>query len=187
LGFDTTAKLDFEIMNMTPIWEREEIVAHTACLIRSLQHWTGRELLPGISEPRDLSRICFESPFVLVSHGTQADPILNYGNQAALTLWDITWEELTRMPSRLTAEAPNREERARLLEQVTRDGFIDNYSGVRISKSGRRFVISQATVWNLVSLDGAACGQAAMFNDWRYLDESSDLLLNSLGRNQSLM
>ena len=155
---------------MSPLWERKEIVAHTECLACSLRHWTGRELFPGVSDLQELSRRCFEAPFVLVSHGTQADPILNYGNQAALTLWDISWEELTQMPSRLTAEAPNREERARLLERVTRDGFIDNYSGVRIGRTGRRFLITQATVWNLLSPDGAACGQAAMFSDWTYLD-----------------
>jgi len=159
-------------MNTTTFWEREEIIAHMECLARSLKHWTGRELMPGVSDLRDLSRRCFEAPFVLVSHGTEADPILNYGNDSALALWDVTWEELTRMPSRLTAEAPNREERACLLERVTRDGFIDNYSGVRIGRTGRRFVISQATVWNLLSPDGVACGQAAMFSDWAFLNSS---------------
>ena len=59
-----------------------------------------------------------EQPFVLVAHGTEADPVLNYGNATALALWEMSWEELTRTPSRLTAEAPNREERARLLATV---------------------------------------------------------------------
>ena len=81
----------------------------------------------------------------------------------------MTWEELTRTPSRLTAEAPNREERARLLEAVTRNGFIDNYSGVRISKTGRRFRIDRATVWNLLTPAGQPCGQAAMFDQWVFL------------------
>jgi hypothetical protein len=76
---------------------------------------------------------------------------------------------LTRTPSRLTAEAPNREERARLLEVVTKRGFIDDYSGVRISKSGRRFKISRATVWNLVSENGEPHGQAATFSDWKFI------------------
>lgn len=154
------------------IWERNELVAHTECLAHSLRHWTGRELLPGISDPRELARRVFAAPFVLVSHGTEADPILNYGNRSSLELWDISWEELTRMPSRLTAEAPNREERARLLERVTRDGFIADYSGVRIGRTGRRFRIAQATVWNLLTPDGAACGQAAMFSEWTFLDGS---------------
>ena len=154
---------------MTAVWEQEDIIAHTECLARSLRHWTGRELLPGVADRRELSQRVFEAPFVLVSHGTEADPVLNYGNQSALGLWDISWDELTRMPSRLTAEAPNREERARLLERVTRDGFIDDYSGVRIARSGRRFRISRATVWNLLSQDGKPCGQAAMFSEWEYV------------------
>lgn len=151
-------------------WDRSDVIAHVECLIRSLRHWTGRDLAPGLSEPLEQARHLFHAPFVLVSHGTEADPILNYGNAAALTLWDISWDEFTRMPSRLTAEAPNREERARLLERVTRDGFIADYSGVRIGKTGRRFRIDQATVWNLITPDGLPCGQAAMFAEWTFLD-----------------
>ena len=151
------------------IWKNDIVVAHTTCLARSLKHWTGRELLPGVSDPLELAQKVFRAPFVLVSHGTQADPILNYGNRAALELWEMSWDELTQTPSRFTAEAPNREERARLLEQVTRQGFIDDYSGVRISKTGKRFRIAQATVWNLITGDGKPCGQAAMFDRWDYL------------------
>ncbi|MDF3058619.1 MAG: hypothetical protein K0R17_2834 [Rariglobus sp.] len=151
-------------------WTTPEIITHSECLIRSLAHWTGRDLAPGIAGPRERTRFLFEAPFVLVAHGTEADPILNYGNRAALTLWDTTWDELTRMPSRLTAEAPNREERARLLERVTRDGFIADYSGIRIGRTGRRFCIAEATVWNLLTSDGQPCGQAAMFNTWTFLD-----------------
>jgi hypothetical protein len=156
--------------SLADIWDREAVIAHTECLARSLRHWTGRDLMRGVSDPRELSRRVFEAPFVLVSHGTEADPVLNYGNRSALVLWDVSWDELTRMPSRLTAEAPNREERARLLDRVTRHGFIADYSGVRISRTGRRFRITQATVWNLLSPDGIACGQAAMFNDWTFVD-----------------
>jgi len=152
------------------IWEGDEVVAHVECLDRSLRHWTGRGLLNGVIDTRGLSRSVFEAPFVVVSHGTEADPVLNYGNRAALELWEISWDELIRMPSRLTAEAPSREERARLLERVTREGFVGDYAGVRIGKSGRRFRIAAATVWNLITPEGVHCGQAAMFRDWTFLD-----------------
>jgi len=125
--------------------------------------------LAGASATPDFARAIFEAPFVLVSHGTQRDPILNYGNSAALAMWEMTWEELTRTPSRLTAEAPDRAERARLLQTVTERGFIDDYSGIRISKTGRRFRIARATVWNLLSEEGKPCGQAAMFDRWDFL------------------
>jgi MEKHLA domain len=154
---------------MDSIWETDFVIAHTQILARSFKKWTGRELLPGNFSARELAQKVFEAPFVVVSHGTEADPILNYGNAAALALWEMSWDEFTRTPSRLTAEMPNREERARLLEIVTKQGFIDDYSGIRISKTGRRFRINRATVWNLFAEDDQPCGQAAMFERWNWL------------------
>ena len=151
------------------VWKDPSIIARTQIMARSLKHWMGRDLPPGNFPPEELAEKVFHAPFVLVSHGTEADPVLNYGNAAALALWEMSWAELTRTPSRLTAEAPNREERARLLAAVTERGFIDDYSGVRISKTGRRFRIAQATVWNLLDEHGDASGQAAMFEQWEFL------------------
>jgi hypothetical protein len=154
---------------MNDIWPAASVAAQTQIIARSLKHWTSRDLLPGDFSPAEFSEKIFHAPFVLVSHGTEADPVLNYGNAAALALWEMSWAELTRTPSRLTAEAPNREERARLLVAVTASGFIDNYSGIRVSKTGRRFRIAPATVWNLLSESGQPCGQAAMFAHWEFL------------------
>lgn len=154
---------------MNAIAQTDFAISHTLCLAHSFKKWTGRDLLEGNFSPAELAEKFFGAPFVLVSHGTQADPVLNYGNRAALALWEMSWDEFTRTPSRLTAEAPRREERARLLEAVTRNGFIDNYSGIRISKTGRRFEIFRATVWNLVSGAGEPCGQAATFFEWKFL------------------
>jgi hypothetical protein len=154
---------------MNSPWQTDFVIAHTQILARSLKHWTSRDLLPGNFSAAELAERIFHAPFVLVSHGIEADPVLNYGNASALALWEMSWAELTRTPSRLTAEAPNREERARLLAAVTARGFIDDYSGVRISKTGRRFKISRATVWNLLTEDHKPCGQAAMFGEWEFL------------------
>jgi len=144
-------------------------MTHSFILARSFKHWTDRELVPGAGSPAEMSRAVFEAPFVVVSHGTELDPVLNYGNRAALQLWEMSWDELTVTPSRFTAEPPNREERARLLEAVAQRGYIRDYSGVRISKSGQRFRILEATVWNLITLDGKICGQAALFDRWERL------------------
>ena len=76
------------------------------------------------------------------------------------------------MPSRLTAEAPNQAERARLLAEVAVRGFIDDYSGVRIARTGQRFLIEQATVWNLLNDRGQRCGQAATFREWRFVADA---------------
>jgi hypothetical protein len=159
----------FTIAPVNKIWQSAAAVAQTQILARSLKHFTQRDLLPGNFSPPELAEKIFHAPFVVVSHGTEADPVLNFGNAAALALWEMSWTEFTRTPSRLTAEAPDREERARLLAAVTEHGFIDDYSGVRISKSGRRFRIAQATVWNLLTEAGQPCGQAAMFREWELL------------------
>jgi hypothetical protein len=151
---------------MNTIWQSPSVLAQTQLIARNLKHWTGRDLLPGDFAEAEFAEKVFHAPFVLVSHGIEADPVLNYGNQAALALWEMSWAELTRTPSRLTAEAPNREERVRLLAEVTARGFIDDYSGIRISKSGRRFRIAQATVWNLLDGRKMYAGQAAMFSRW---------------------
>ena len=103
---------------------------------------------------------------MVVSHLDSDDPILNYGNRQALDLWEMTWEEFTATPSRLTAEPVNRDERARMLRQVTARGFVDDYRGVRISRTGRRFLVERATVWNVVDGDGNRRGQAAAFSRW---------------------
>ncbi|MFM2082202.1 MAG: hypothetical protein RL380_893 [Verrucomicrobiota bacterium] len=138
-------------------------------LARSHRHFTGRELLAGRGDGRPFAEQLWHAPLIIVAHGLEADPILNYGNAAALALWEMTWAEFTRTPSRLTAEAPVRAERARLLAAVTQRGFVDDYSGIRIAKSGRRFRIARATVWNLIAPDGAPRGQAATFGAWEFL------------------
>lgn len=158
-------------MNPSEPWYLPDAVARVGEISRSLTHWTGRELIPGAASlaADEQARRVFEAPFVLVSHGTEADPVLNYGNRTALALWELSWEALTRMPSRYTAEAPNREERARLLETVRRQGYIADYSGVRVASTGRRFRIRQALVWNVLDAAGGPAGQAALFDHWEFL------------------
>ena len=145
-------------------------VQHAERLRRSFHALTGRDLIDPALSPEAAAEALFHASFVILSHGAAPDPILTYGNLTALNLFAVTWEELIQMPSRLTAEAPNRAERARLLAQVTARGFIDDYSGVRISHTGQRFLIERATVWNLTDMEGKHCGQAAMFQAWRPVD-----------------
>jgi len=78
----------------------------------------------------------------------------------------MSWDELTRTPSRLTAEPVHRDERARLPAPTREHGFVDDYSGIRISKTGRRFRIEQAIVWNLTDATGKHRGHAATFDRW---------------------
>ena len=138
-------------------------------MLDSFRQFVGRELIPRTGDPHEDARIVFEAPFVVVSHGRQADPVLNYGNRTALTLWEMDIPTLTSTPSRLTAEPMHRDERAQLMARAARDGFVDDYRGIRISSSGRRFLIEQAIVWNLFDAAGKRVGQAATFSSWKWL------------------
>lgn len=154
---------------MPPVHPNLELCVHTDLILDSYRRLTGRALLDPDPPPAERVEALFTAPLVVVSHGTEADPLLNYGNRLALELWDMTWLELIGTPSRLTAEPARREERERLLERVALFGFIDDYSGVRVSKTGRRFRIDRATVWNLSDRAGDYLGQAAAFSQWVFL------------------
>jgi PAS domain-containing protein len=106
------------------------------------------------------------APFVVLAHNTDADPRFIYANTAAQACFGYDWDEFMTLPSRLSAEEGLREKRQAALETVARDGFIADYSGIRIAKSGRRFRISGAVIWQLIDEDGVLRGQAAMFSDW---------------------
>ena len=110
-----------------------------------------------------------ETKQVILAHDNSDDPKVFYANDNALKLWEMDLKEILGMPSRLTAEAPEREARAKFLEEVQRKGFIENYSGIRVSKTGKRFLIKEACVWNLLDSQGIKIGQAACFNSWEEL------------------
>jgi hypothetical protein len=106
------------------------------------------------------------APFIVLAHDTDPDPRFIYANTAAQACFGYDWDEFMTLPSRLSAEEALREKRQSALEKVARDGFIADYSGIRIAKSGRRFRISGAVIWQLIDEDGILRGQAAAFSDW---------------------
>ena len=150
-------------------WMDPAVVEWTQRMLESYRHWTGREFIERHSDPELHARVLFESSMVVVSHGTEADPVLNYGNQTALNLWEMTWEQLIKTPSRLTAEPVNRADREWMLEQARLRGFIDTYRGVRISGTGRRFLVENALIWNVLDAGRQRIGQAATFSHWTWI------------------
>ncbi len=150
-------------------WQQETIIRHTQSLLRSYQHWTGQLLFDLDMAPSDVAQFLFEAPFVVISHGIEANPIFNYGNQTALRLWELDWDKFIQTPSRETAEPLVREEREKLLEETQKRGFVENYSGVRISSTGKRFYVENLLIWNVLGENNDHCGQAAMFYKWKYV------------------
>lgn len=145
------------------------LARQTRLMLSSYRRWTGNTLWPEDKADDILVKEVFNASFVLCSAGPESDPVLNYGNAQALKLWEMDWKTLTSTPGRHTAEAPERGAREQFLRTVKEKGYIDNYSGIRVSSTGRRFEIKNATVWNLLDSQGRYAGQAATFHAWRFL------------------
>ena len=147
--------------NKEPSLNNNFLAEHAKKLVDSFLFVTGKPLID-IAANRNIYQALYEAPFCLVSHNTDSDPIFNYANKAAQAAFEMRWDDFTRLPSRLSAEAITQEEREILLARVTKNGFIDNYQGVRISSTGKRFFIEDAIVWNIKDEHGRYHGQAAV-------------------------
>src|SRR4029078_4686814 len=92
---------------------------HVRLLLDSFRHWTGKDLVQQEQSPREQARALFYAPFVVLSHDSGRDPLLNYANEAGLHLFELTWEELIALPSRLTGGRLHPVERDRSLVRTT--------------------------------------------------------------------
>ena len=151
------------------------IAAYNRLMANSFQRFSGQSILAGVDTDglpdMALAEAMFMAPQAIVSHGAEADPIFRYGNAQALKLWEMDWDSFTQLPSRLSAEAAGdiQSDRDALLKTALTKGWVDNYSGVRISRTGKRFDIRNTVLWNVVDDTGKRHGQAAFIRDWRCL------------------
>jgi hypothetical protein len=152
-----------------PDESNDYLAAYVSLLTNSLRKLKGDCLTDLSLSMKDQARQVFEASYVLLAHNGTADPVFQYANKMGLALFELSWDELTSLHSKYSAEAHNRDERERLLNEVSLKGYADNYSGIRISKSGKRFEIKAATVWNIMDSDNVIQGQAAMFTRYTYL------------------
>ena len=155
-------------------WQQEKVILRTQLIVSSFEHWLGCSLFEHfginnvINNPREVSKQLFEADFIVASHGTQPDPIFNYGNQKALDIWELTWDEFIQTPSRKTAEAIEQQERNRLLKETTEKGY-SHFSTIRITNTGKRFKINNGIVWNVFDDVQKYQGQAAVYSDFYFL------------------
>ncbi|MBY3297796.1 MEKHLA domain-containing protein [Rhizobium laguerreae] len=132
-------------------------------LTGSFKRLLGRPL---VEKERGPEWLYGDAPFVVLAHNTDADPVFVYGNVAAQKLFGYSWSEIRTLKSRLSAGPAERDERQRLLDAVSTKGFIKNYRGLRVTKSGGRFWMEDGIVWQLRDDEGGDYGQAAMFSKW---------------------
>lgn len=159
-------------MTGTEPWLQNGWIEQSQRMLDSYHCLLGHQLIERVGTDAEQAASLYNAPFVVVSHGTQVDPLLNYANAVALDLWKLTIPKLLDTPSRMTAETVHRDERAKLLARTTRDGYVDDYRGIRIATDGQRFLIDRATVWNVADPQGVYVGQAATFKNWTNLDAS---------------
>lgn len=149
---------------------RADLATPTRLILANFRRLLGRDLVaPEPGRPPE-ETLFLAPPAVLSALGPfGTDHAFNYLNRTALDLFETTWDDIIGLPSSASAEPVHRDERRRLLDEVGRHGFIENYSGIRISRQGRRFRILRATVFNLLDDKGTYLGQAATFADWEPL------------------
>jgi hypothetical protein len=154
-------------IDLTPI-----LLQHSQHLLNSFKICTRQDLIDRSDSIEVQAQKLFNANFVIVSHDTARDPMFNYGNQAALDLWEFNWQQFTTLPSRLSAEPLAQIHRDRLLQEVKKQGYIANYRSIRITRTGKRFWVENATIWNVTDDQGKDIGQAATFSKWTPIVES---------------
>lgn len=143
-----------------------ELAGETRLILANYRRLLGEDLVDG----HGVEPLFFAPRIVLAAAGTYGgDHVFTYANKAALDLFEASWDQLVGLPSSQSAEPAHRDERRRLLDEVGERGYIRDYSGVRVSRTGRRFRILQATVFNLLDERGTYVGQAATFTGWEPL------------------
>ena len=159
-----------------PPWLQEPALEVVGWIVRGHLEAFGTPLLAGV-EPWRASRLVAQEVFaadrVVLAHDGAADPLLIYGNAAALRLWGRPWREMIGLPSRLTAEPAEREEREKALAAARRQEALGGYGGIRVDREGRRFRLEGARLWTLRDGQGQARGQAACFGRWWWLGEGA--------------
>ncbi len=158
--------------NLMPIDLTPALIQHSQYLLNSFKSLTKQDLIDRTPSIEVQANELFHSKFVVVSHDTAKDPIFNYGNQAALDLWEFDWKQFTALPSRLSAEPLAQIHRDRLLQEVKNQGYIANYRSIRITRTGKRFWVENATIWNVTDSSGKDIGQAATFSKWTPIVEA---------------
>jgi hypothetical protein len=146
------------------------LAEYVQCLALSYQRVSGFALADPTLDPKALACFLYHAPFALVSHDAGEDPVFNYANLTAQRLFEMDFKTFTRLPSRLSAAPSAQTERELVLKAVKTKGYCADYCGVRISRSGKRFRIEQAEIWNVYDRTGAFYGQAARIMRWRFLD-----------------
>ena len=151
-------------------WRSPTATSIAVAMARSYETLTG-EQLPGMTgDPltdAEIAQALYETKVGLLCHDGGADPRFIYANRTAQRLWQMPWQRIVGMPSRLSAEPDQRAGRARMLREAATGGIFHGYRGIRVAADGTRFEIDDTTIWTVTDDAGDAVGQAALIGAWR--------------------
>jgi hypothetical protein len=153
---------------MTAPWLQADAIAIALAIQASHRRLVGGDLVPPEEDPTTLAVALHEAPRVVLAHDGGEDPRFIYANRRARELWGYAWPEFIGMPSRLSAPPEERSVRSALLARGRADGVAVARDLVRATRAGRRFAIAEVVLWNL-DVAGRP-GQAATYDDWRFID-----------------
>lgn len=138
-------------------------------ITNSLKKLADIEIVDASLSIEEQAKQVFNSGYVFLAHDASKEPVFNYANQTAMNLFEMSWDEFTNMPSKYSAESDERGKREKFIAEVEEKGYSKDYSGIRISKTGRRFEIKNVILWNVYDSDNNRIGQAALFDEYNYL------------------
>jgi PAS domain-containing protein len=142
-------------------------IARATLVLESFRRLLGRELITRSGNAAEDARRLFDLPIAVLAHDTSPAPLLDWANQAAARAFEATPESLLGRPSAATAPADALADRGKLFEALARDNFVIGYSGVRVSLTGRRFIIDDVTVFEVTDAAGRPAGHAAVIRETR--------------------
>jgi hypothetical protein len=135
--------------------------SHVSMLDESLRKLTGKgvcermEILDNSADPSTImdsreavyNKICLNDRFVLISHGTEDNPIYNFVNVAGLEAFVRTWDNF-KIPSRESVVLQSKDEalRIELMNKVTNTGFVEGATGIRVRGDGKYIRLVDAVV-----------------------------------------
>jgi hypothetical protein len=144
------------------------------CISKSLQTLYGTSLFDELGLA-DFEQVHCNQRHVVISHGTQDDPIFNYANEAGLKFFDYSEEEFVQLQSKYsTPDGFLRADRTVIVERVRDQGWVIIDKAVRQNKSGDCFLVHRILFFNVFDDDGKRIGQAATFDRERVVALTGD-------------
>jgi hypothetical protein len=152
---------------------------HLRLLSESLKKSSGTDMFQWINDRSPdtplttASQVDTNTRFGVLSHGTQPDPIYNYGNQASLELFEYALGDLCQTPSRFSTVPELMEDRSKLIQEIETKGFGYIDDAARVSAEGTLFLISKILVWTVFDDSNSRIGLAAIY-DRNYVKPDND-------------